>query len=275
MRSLRYFLLLVTGVGIMSLAMAFTPLSVRSANISHSYKTKADIPAGSIVSLDSQQTDYVEPANTDNADRLLGVVVAEGDSLLAVDPMSTTKQVAVSGNAYTLVSTVNGNINVGDRIAVSAFNGVGMKSAPDTYLIGLAETTLDDNTEGAVSRQVTDKNGKTSTIKAGYVKVNISVGIEAASTEGGSTKLHSLQKFVKSFTGRTISLPRIVISLVVAVVTVLCLITLVYASIYGGIISVGRNPLARYAIFRTLGSVLGLAMLTAAFATLSIFLILR
>ncbi len=51
----------------------------------------------------------------------------------------------------------------------------------------------------------------------------------------------------------------------------LALITLIYASIYGSIVSIGRNPLAKYAVFRTLGSVLGLAALTAAISCLIIF----
>jgi len=40
-------------------------------------------------------------------------------------------------------------------------------------------------------------------------------------------------------------------------------------------ISIGRNPLAKYAVFRTLGSVLAMAGLTALIAGLTIFFLLR
>jgi hypothetical protein len=58
-------------------------------------------------------------------------------------------------------------------------------------------------------------------------------------------------------------------------VTVLALIILIYGSIYGSIISIGRNPLARYAVFRTLGGVLLMSVVMAIIAGSTIYLLLR
>src|SRR5438270_123785 len=79
-------------------------------------------------------------------------------------------------------------------------------------------------------------------------------------------KLNQLQRLSKSLTGRTISTFRIVASLVVAVVALAALITMIYASVMGGIISVGRNPMAKLAVFRTLTSVMGMISLTTLLA---------
>lgn len=213
------------------------------------------------------------PANTANSAQLLGIAVAGNDSLIAVDANTGKLQIATTGNAPALVSTVNGNIKVGDQVGVSPFSGIGMKAQPGSRVIGLAQTAFSSGTQGAVTEQVTDKNGKAGTIKVGYVRVSIAIGTNAAVLT--ATNLNGLQKFAKSLTGHTVSTARVAISLAVATVAILALVTLVYASIYGSIVSIGRNPLAKYAVFRTLSSVLALALLTTVVASLIIFFLLR
>jgi hypothetical protein len=256
-------------------ALALPSAGASSANISHSYKTTDDVANGSLVSLDSDRTDYVVLSNTDNGDRLLGVSVATNDSLLAVDPNENAVQVATSGSANVLVSTLNGDIKVGDQIAVSPFNGVGMKSEPGSHIIGLAQTAFNADTDGSVARDVTTKDGKKNTVYLGFVKISIGIGTASSASSGSSENLTSLQRLGKSLTGHVISTPRILISLVVALVAAVALVTLIYASIYGSIISVGRNPLARNAIVRTLGSVLAMAAMTAGVAAAIIWLLLH
>lgn len=266
-------LLLVGTITAASLILPGLAAAASSANLSHSYHSDSSVPQGSIVSLDSTRSDYVEAANTSNGSRVFGVAVVSDESLLAVDPNQNLTQVATSGSANTLVSTVNGDIKVGDKIAVSPFDGVGMKSAAGDHIIGLAQTDFSSSSSGATSMSVTDKNGKKSTIEVGFIRLNIAVGTDT--TEAGNAQLSSLQKFAKALTGHTISTARIIVALVIAVVSFICLVVLIYASIYGSIISIGRNPLAKFAVFRTLGSVLGMAALTAIVATVTIFLLLH
>jgi len=265
--------LLLAGITSALLLSGLAPAAASSANLSHSYHSDTTITKGSIVSLDSSRSNFVDAANTSNGARVVGVAVASNDSLLAVDPGKDLTQVATSGTADTLVSTVNGDIKVGDKIAVSPFNGVGMKSGPGDHVIGLAQTAFSSSSNGATSMQVTDKNGKQSSIQIGFIRLNIAVGTDT--TESGNAQLSSLQRFAKALTGHTISTARIVVALVIAVVAFVSLVVLIYASIYGSIISIGRNPLAKFAVFRTLGSVLGMAALTAIVATVTIFLLLH
>lgn len=249
------------------------PTGASSANISHSYHATGTLDNGQLVSLDPAQSDYVQPADTTNGSRLLGVVVAANDSLLAVDPTQGNVQVATSGTVTALVSTLNGDINVGDQVAVSPFSGVGMKASPGSYIIGLAQTAFNAHSQGGVTQTVTDRSGNSTKVTLGDVGLNIGIGLN--NTADAQAQLNSLQKLAKSLTGHSVSTVRVVISLVVALMAALALLTLMYASIYGSIISVGRNPLAKYAIFRTLGSVLGMAALTAGLAGVTIFLLLR
>lgn len=272
MGRLRGLRLLLTGLGTALVLLGLAPAGASSANVSHSYHSTGAVPDGSIVSLDPKHSDYVQTSTTANGSRLLGVAVARNDSLLAVDPSAERVQIATSGNANALVSTVNGAINVGDQIAVSPFAGVGMKADAGSYVIGLAQTAFDGST-GATSEQVVDKSGHSSQIKLGAIRLSIAIG--SGANNGGGPELNGLQRLGKSLTGRVISTPRLIISLVVTLVAILALVTLMYASIYGSIISIGRNPLAKYAVFRTLASVLGVAVLTAAVAAATLFLLLR
>ena len=256
----------------MAFVLLVLPVAASSANISHSFQAEKTIPENSIVSLDPARSDFVEPANLDNGSRLIGVAVEGNDSLIAVDATPGGVQVATTGTATVLVSTLNGAIDVGDQIGVSPFDGIGMKALPGSRIIGLAQTSFNDRTPGAKSERITDKAGKSSSVRIGFARINIAVG---TNTNSFADNLTSLQKLTKSITGRTIATERIIISLVVAMVAMLALITLVYASIHGSIISIGRNPLAKYAVFRTLTTVLGLALLTTVIAGLTIFLLLR
>lgn len=274
MRKGRQLCVWLTGVGISLLVLGLAPAAASSANISHAYKGAGAIPNGSVVSLNPKRQDYVQQANTSNGMRLLGVAVAGDDSLLAVDARPGTVQVATSGNATTLVSTINGDINVGDQVGVSPFDGVGMKALPGSRVIGLAQTSFNGSMDDdATTKQIIGKNGKTSSIRVGYIRVDIAINTNAESLP--DSNLSGLQKIAKSLTGHTASIARVVISLAIAIVATLALITLIYASIYGSIISVGRNPLAKYAVFRTLSSVLAMAALVAIVAILTIFLLLR
>lgn len=258
---------LVTGVG-----PAVADAAASSANVSKSYSSSVAIPAGSIVSLSQTNQNSVEPSNTTNAKRAIGVAVQESDSLIAVDSDSTTTQVATSGTVTTLVSNVNGTIKVGDSVAISPFDGIGMKSAIGERVIGLAQTAFDGTQNGTVTKQVTDKNGRTNSIRVGYVQLSIAVGLDDGVDSGTST---GLQRFVRSLTGHQVSTPRIIISLVIAVCTLVALIVLIYSAIYGSIVSIGRNPLAKNAIFRALWHVVWMATITVATALLLMYFLLR
>lgn len=266
--------LVVSGTSIMLSGLALATVSAASANISHSYKATSTIPNGSIVSLDPAHQGYVQAANTGNGSHLIGVTVVSQDSLLAIDPTATTVQVALSGTTNTLVSTVNGNIKVGDQISVSPFSGIGMEILPGSRIIGVAQTPFDSKTSGATTETIKDKAGHPHQIQIGYVRLTIGIGT-GSSTGGGGNQANFLQRLIKSITGHTISTIRIILSLVVGLIALVSLVTLVYASIYGSIVSVGRNPLAKTAIYRTLGSVMVMAFITVGIACVTIYYLLK
>jgi hypothetical protein len=262
-------------VGVLTVLLAFPMISLAatsSKDISQSYESTSDLQAGSIVSAMPTNADAVIATNTENADKLVGVVVEAGTSLLAVNPDRNKVQVAKSGSVSVLVSTVNGAIKNGDRIAPSPFSGVGMKAIGSGYIVGRALASFNNNSKGATRQQVTDKTGKLQTVTVGYVQIDLNPKFDA---DVGSDGLNGVQQWVRSLTGHTVSKPRVIVSLVVAAATIIAVVILMYASIYGSIISIGRNPLARQSIFRALAHVLLMAILIVGIAFMLIYLLLR
>lgn len=246
------------------------PVTAALANVSHSYRAASDISSGALVSLSGSKSGYVEPANTSNGSKLTGVAVNSKQSLLAVNPNSSFVQVATTGNVNVLVSTVNGSISVGDQISVSPFNGIGMKANPGLNVVGLAQTAFNQNSLGATREKVKDKQGKSNNIWVGYISLNINI-----TTDNNTSSLgNGLQQLVNNITGRVVPTYRIIISLVIAAITLLALVIVTYSAIYGSIISVGRNPLAKHEVYRTLRSVAFMAILITAAACLTVYILL-
>ena len=168
------------------------------------------------------------------------------------------------------MSTLNGPIAAGDQIAVSPYGGVGEKAAPGSRVIGLAQAPFGANAQGSRQQSVTDLGGKEHTISVGVTR--LSIGIGNGSLAAG-TATNGLQRFAESQIGHSISMVRVVMSLFVAIVGVAVVMTLMYTAIYGAVISIGRNPLAKVSVFKTLYSVLAMALGLAAIATVTVVLL--
>lgn len=253
----------------------FAPVTAMtsSKSISRSFSSKAELKPGTVVSVTKDGSNAVEAANINNASKLIGVVVADEGSLIAVDPDSSKAQIASSGSAPTLVSTANGDIKKGDKIAVSPFTGIGMKFLVDGYVVGVAANDFDANGDAVTQQSVIDKNGDRKVVAVGYVAVTIAPRFDAG--PDGEKEVSGLQNFVRTLTGHTVSTPRLIASLILVVVTVVGIGVLMYAAIYGSIISIGRNPLARDSILKALTQVFGMALLITTVGFGMIYLLLR
>lgn len=264
--------LLALGVSIIMLCAQNVYVMAASATISHSYRSTDAIPRGSIVSLDPKQVDYVKTTDTGSGSRVVGVAVGTDDSLLAVNPNTQEAQIATDGTVLTLVTTLNGNIKPGDQLSVSPLKGVGQKAKPGARIIGLATASFSAGQVGATNQKIAANNGKIETVSVGFIPVTIRID---ASTATSSAQLQGVQATVFSLTGHKISTTRILLALLVAIISLFSLITLIYGSIYSSVISIGRNPLAKYAILRNLFVVLGMASLMSITAAIIVFFLLR
>jgi hypothetical protein len=262
----------LTGLAISLSVLSLAPASAASANISRAYYSTQSITAGSLLSLDTTKSGYVRPANTDNGTRLTGIAVVSSDSLLAVNAGVGTVQVATSGVATALVSDFNGNVQIGDQISASPFDGIGMKATSNSKIIGLAQSTFKASSSNSQHKMITDTAGKRRQIAVGSVRVSIALG---SSTASNGQNLTGIQKVLRSLTGKVIPTSRIIVAVAITVISLIALIALIYGSVYSAIISVGRNPLAKYAIYRSMTTVLLMAAMLATVTIIVVLLMLK
>jgi hypothetical protein len=238
------------------------PTWASAATLSRGYHvTTGAIPNGSIVSLDPPGSDSITAADSNNGRRIAGVTVGGSGALLAVDPSASTVQVVSTGKVPVLVSTFNGAIAAGDSVSLSPLGGVGMKAEASLPVIGRASESFTASSPNTTNQQVMDKQGRVTGISVGYLLVDIDLGAAVANT---MYNLNGLQIFFKTLTGHVVSTVRIVSSIVITAIALLALFVLMYASVYGSIISIGRNPLAKYAVLHGLKAFVMLAFLMVA-----------
>jgi hypothetical protein len=259
-------------VGFLLLMLSSGLVSAASPSISYPYQSSTSLSDGELVSQDASQNGYVTPANLDNSSKLLGIVVSGPNSLIAVGQTPGRVQVAAGGTTNALMSTINGDIAPGIQLSVSPLNGIGMKALAGSRIVGVARSSLSSKTPGAETETIKNKNGQPETVKIGYVEVSIAVG--AYVQDSTSPKLTTLQRVVRNITGKTIPTTRIIVSMIIALVTIVALFTVIYTSISSTIISVARNPLAKHAIFHTLTSVMLMVLLATSVSGLVIYFLL-
>lgn len=228
------------------------------AAITQAFKTQASIPNGSIVSL-ADSADTVTAANPSNLGSLLGVVTDPGNGSQA--------QVATTGIVPVLVSNLNGDIQPGNPITVSAIDGVGELATSSTKIVGLAQATFSSKSPGAHAQTVTDTGGQTHQIFIGSIPMLVGVGNYAPSDASSSFVPPAVQSLFNAIAGRNVPPIRVIISLLILLVVIIVDGIILTTSIRSSLISMGRNPLARASLMKQLLQVLlvALALLVAAF----------
>jgi hypothetical protein len=264
----QYVTLVVSLIGILSFVL---PTSAVAASIAQSYRSNGGITNGSLVSILPGSSDTIQLANVSNAAYLLGVATQPNNASISIGSNTNSTQVVTSGNTVVAVSAFNGNIKAGDQISVSPLSGYGMKAETGLAIIGVAETDFNNHSPGTTMRKIMSKKSQTDQVAVGFVRLSLDIKTAPNNNSGGN----GLQLFVARLTGHEVSTARIVVSLLVVSIALISLITLIYASIYGSIMAIGRNPLAKYTVLRNLRLVLIMALLTSVITGLILVLLLR
>lgn len=253
--------LFVVLVGVTIPALAVTP-------VSQSYLTDKTIPLGSLVALDGDSADKVIPADPDSVKNLIGVTINDSTPLVLTSGNSNSALVATSGIAPTLVSNLNGEIELGDQITASPITGVGMKATTNTKVIGVAQSQVSSK-----KTETVNVNGKDEEIEIGEIRLLVSVGYHYQEPEKTLIPL-ALQNIANAMAGKKVDPLPIIISLIIFIVTMIIVISLVYSIVRSSIISVGRNPLAQSAVYRNAIQMSVLVLAIIAVATIAIYLVL-
>jgi hypothetical protein len=200
------------------------------------------------------------------------VVVNPGNSVLSVaSTQSNNAEVATNGVLQVLVSDINGAISNGDQITASPIGGVGMKATQNVRVIGISQGGL-DTTSGS-KQDYTDKDGKKKSVFIGLIPVQVSVSYFFKEPEKTIVP-SAIQNIANALAGKSVSTLPILISLAIFIITIIVVVSIIYAMVRSSIISVGRNPMSQSAIYRDIIQLSALVMAILAVGMISIYLVL-
>ena len=242
------------------------------------YAADSALQNGTIVQLMGGGTAKVSPASSKNPNQMYGVTVDPHNLTLTISSASLANQafVATSGTYPVLVSSQAGPIKAGDYITISAIDGVGMDAGTDgTTVFGRAAAGFDGKNNALGTSNLKLSNGSTQTVGLGMVAVaiNIQRNPNEKSTEANLPK--ALQRMGQAAAEKPIGPLRIYLSLVIAGLSIIMAIITLYSGIRNSIISIGRNPLGKKAIFRGLLEIILTAFIILIIGLFAVYLLLK
>jgi hypothetical protein len=253
---------------------ALAPLSATAANQNYSVLTNS-AQTGMLLSQ-STNASVAELATDKNAALLLGVLAPTN---AGAEKQPGQVSIASEGQTPTLVSTLGGDIRVGDRIAPSSLAGVGTKATANGWIVGVAQASLDAKTTNAVASSVSDSKGGKHTVYLATIPVVIHVtyySVPAATASGNSSAVPaSVQSVADSLAGRHASVLGLVLSFILLLTGIIIVGIMLYASIKGGMDAISRQPLSKVVINRAMLRSLGTAAMVITGVIIGSLLLLR
>lgn len=190
--------------------------------------------------------------------RIIGVVQ---DNPLVVyrDPKKPGRPIERSGTVKVNVTDFTGPINIGDYVTSSVIPGKGQKALQSGFILGIATEALPKGktTRNYEGHEVTNVGQISVAIRIGYIDINQDRSILRfldAFLASLFQNVKDPEKFIQ-LTKYMLAAIALLLSLLVAAMT------FIRASI-NGIQAIGRNPLAKRAIFVSIGLNMLLTLLT-------------
>jgi len=162
--------------------------------------------------------------------------------------------VALNGEIDVFVSNANGDIKAGDAVVVSNIEGIGtkLKDAGEQRVVGVAVNDFDSSK--ARDYATTQSADDTTKVRVGVVRLRI-YDKPTYAKDLQITERAGLVGALSNFAGKDVSYIRSVISLFIFVLCLFIAAVFLILSLHGSFISLGRNPLAGAAIFKSLSRV--------------------
>ena len=243
---------------------------------SQGYGSDKPIQRGMIVKLKKNDTTKVEPVTLDTAEQMYGVTIGASDASVALTNSTSQNYVATSGHYDVLVNTQNGKISPGDFITISALEGVGMKaSSSDAYVVGRALAGFDGKSLVVGTTDLVDSQKHQQTVAIGRVNVDLGVAKNPLLKATQPNVPEALRRAATSIAGKSVSAVRIYTGLVVFFVSTAIALSLMYGGIRSGVISIGRNPLSKKSIVRTMFQVIITGLIVFISGVFGVYLLLK
>lgn len=244
-------------------------------SVTRGYGSDDILQRGMIVGLKKDDVNKVEALDYAQLTRILGVVVAQNDSPITVSNDNQRIFVASSGRYDVLVSDQQGAIGANDYITLSSLAGIGMKANSDQSDIAGRAVGQFDGKSGVIGTvQLADSKKQSRNVHFGRISVELAVGRNplAKNTNGAPA---FLSRAGQAIAGKTVSALRLYLSAVVFIIGSLIAGAVLYAGVRSSIIAIGRNPLGKRSILRSLTGVSITALFVFIVSIIAVYLLLK
>jgi len=234
------------------------------------YDADGPLQKGMLVRVKDSDTTKIEPVSNETADRLHGVVVDANDAAVTLSTEGQKVFVATAGKHEVLVSDQNGALKTGEYITPSSVSGIGMRADGKQLVVAGKALEGFDGKSNVVSS--TNVGGRT--VNIGRVQADIAVMHNPLQQPAGNVP-GFLRRSSDSIAGKSVSTPRIYMSLAVFLASTLTAASLLYSAARNAIISVGRNPLGKKSIIRSMMQVVLVSLAVFLSGLFGVYLLLR
>ncbi len=259
----------------MLLVVLVRSAGVQAQSITQGYGSDASIQRATIVSLKLDEPNKVEPTTLENQEKLQGVVVSPNDAPFTLSTDEEKVFVATTGRFEAFVSNENGAVQPGDFVAISRVSGIGMKAGDlQPYIIGKAVTGF-DGSQGVLSKTVIQEQDTDREIAIGRVQVDVGVGGNPLLKPTKANLPGFLEQLAESIAQKPVSPTRIYMGMGIFFATALIAGTMLYSGVRSGIISIGRNPLSKKSIRKSILQVILTSLIILLTGIFAVYLLLR
>jgi len=228
-----------------------------SSGVTQSYNADTSVvQTGMLVELKPKDPTTVVPLPDSDIKHMLGVVVPQNNAAIVLTPQNVTTQqvlVATTGHYNVLATNQNGPIKVGDYLTISALDGVAMKaSEAQSEVIGKAAGNFSGTANVIGQISLKDTLGHTSQVALGRIPLDITIAQNPLAAKSSDYVPSFLSKAAITVASKPVSAARIYLSMVLLFITAVFTGNMLYSGIRSGMIAVGRNPLSKKSIMRSL-----------------------
>lgn len=248
-------------------------------SVTQAYGTDSAIQKGMIVKLKDGDAHKIVPLDNAHTDDMLGVVVAPNDSAVTLsndNPDTRQAYVATFGRYDVLVSNEGGAIKSGEYITISSIDGIGMAANDsDEIVLGKANEDFNGTSNVISSTSIKRTDGSKRGISIGRISVTVSVSHNPLLKQNTSTLPGFFQNIGNEIADKPVSSTRIYIALVILLVCTVLAGSLLYGGVRNSMISIGRNPLAKKSIMRSMLQVVLTSLTVFIIGIFGVYLLIR
>jgi hypothetical protein len=268
----------IVGIAVVVPSLVFAAADYGGGSV-QGYAADTPLDNGTIVQLTGKDSNKVKVATKAEQQNMFGVTVDRNALPLTISNENLENEVfvAVSGTYNVLVSTENGSIAAGDYVLLSSVNGVAMRADTEkTTVFGRAASKFDGTGVTLGTTTLKDTDGKASrTVTLGLIPVTIDI---RHNPNDKSTKVkvpEALERLGQAIAEKDVSPIRIYLSMAITLVSLLMALSVLYAGIRNGVISIGRNPMSKKTIFHAIAEVVLTSFLILIIGLFAVYLLLK